>query len=160
MSVRIACSMIRQAQEPVFVGHRLFRYRYSLFQQENRFRPTDILVSGVSTLLLRGSGYSDRRSTSCGKGRTKYGISAAHSQFLPESEFLQHRAKFCIHSLTMPVSKPFERLPKSVIPKHYNLKLKPDLKTFVFEGQETVKVEVSYCKRSCVFKTLFYCLVI
>ncbi|XP_021928261.1 puromycin-sensitive aminopeptidase isoform X3 [Zootermopsis nevadensis] len=122
--------------------------------QENRFRPTDILVSGVSTLLLRGSGYSDRRSTSCGKGRTKYGISAAHSQFLPESEFLQHRAKFCIHSLTMPVSKPFERLPKSVIPKHYNLKLKPDLKTFVFEGQETVKVEVNQATDKIILNSL------
>jgi hypothetical protein len=143
--VRIACCIIRQAREPVFVGHRLHRYRYSLFEQENRFRPTDIRVSGVTTLTLRGSGYSDGRSTSCVKVRTKYGISAAYSSFLLDSKFPQHGAKFCIHTLTMPTSKPFERLPKSVVPKHYNLKLKPDLKSFVFEGQETVKVEVSCC---------------
>jgi hypothetical protein len=142
--VRIACCITRQAREPVFVGHRLLCYRYSLFEQENRFRPTVIRVSGVPTLKLRGSRYRNQRSASCITGRTKYGISAAYSPFLLDSRCLQYSAKFCVHSLTMPVSKPFERLPKSVVPKHYNLKLKPDLKTFVFEGQETVDVEVSY----------------
>jgi hypothetical protein len=155
--VRIACCIIRQAREPVFIGHRLFRYRYSLYEQGNRFRPTDIRVSGVTTLELGGSGYSDQRSASV-KGLTTYGIGAAYSHFLRDSQFPQrntHFAKRYIHTLNMPESKPFERLPKSVVPKHYNLQLKPDLKTFVFEGQETVNVEVSYGKR-CVLSVSMY----
>lgn len=75
-----------------------------------------------------------------GEGRGKYGTSAAYSSILRDSKYPQRCAK--IHTLTMPESKPFERLPKSVVPKHYDLQIKPDLKTFIFEGQETVKVEV------------------
>ena len=56
----------------------------------------------------------------------------------------------------MPESKPFERLPKSVVPKHYDLQIKPDLKTFIFEGQETVKVEVSNWEvLKSILKTFF-----
>jgi hypothetical protein len=57
----------------------------------------------------------------------------------------------------MPESKPFERLPKSVVPKHYDLQIKPDLKLFIFEGQETVKVEVSNWQvLMSILKTFFY----
>lgn len=44
--------------------------------------------------------------------------------------------------LKMPEPKPFERLPKNVVPSHYNLFLKPDLKKFVFEGREIIDIEV------------------
>ncbi|XP_022253122.1 puromycin-sensitive aminopeptidase-like [Limulus polyphemus] len=40
------------------------------------------------------------------------------------------------------VSKPFERLPTSVLPIHYNINFKPDLQKLVFEGHETIKIEV------------------
>ncbi|XP_013782586.1 puromycin-sensitive aminopeptidase-like [Limulus polyphemus] len=40
------------------------------------------------------------------------------------------------------VSKPFERLPTSVLPVHYNINFRPDLQKLVFEGHETIKVEV------------------
>lgn len=139
--VRISCCIIRQTREPVCIGG---CYRYSLFQQANRLRPTDIRVSGVSAVQRKGSGDSNQRS-SYAKRRTKYGISEAYSHFLRDSKFLQdsvHRAK--IHTLTMPETKPFERLPSSVVPKHYNLKLQPDLKTFVFVGEVDIKVKVSY----------------
>ncbi|KXJ16551.1 Puromycin-sensitive aminopeptidase [Exaiptasia diaphana] len=39
--------------------------------------------------------------------------------------------------------KPFERLPASVVPRNYNLSLQPDLKEFVFKGNEVVSVEVT-----------------
>jgi hypothetical protein len=44
----------------------------------------------------------------------------------------------------MPVAekKPFERLPKDVVPVHYNLRLRPFLKTFKFDGTETIEVKV------------------
>jgi hypothetical protein len=139
--VRISCCIVRQAREPVCIGG---CYRYSLFQQANRLRPTDIRVSGVSAVHRKGSGDSSQRS-SCAKRRTKYGISAAYSHFLRDSKFLQHSVLLAkIHTLIMPETKPFQRLPRSVIPKHYDLKLQPDLKAFVFEGEASIKVEVSY----------------
>lgn len=42
----------------------------------------------------------------------------------------------------MPDKKPFERLPKSVVPVNYNIRLKPNLTEFTFEGTEVVEVEV------------------
>lgn len=105
------------------------------------FKSTDIRISPVTTQQLEGRWYSDQPYISYVKGRGKYGTSAAYSSILRDSRNPQRCAK--IHTLTMPESKPFERLPKSVVPKHYGLQIKPDLKTFIFEGQETVKVEVS-----------------
>ncbi|CAH0753049.1 unnamed protein product [Bemisia tabaci] len=42
----------------------------------------------------------------------------------------------------MAEKKPFERLPKTVKPSHYELFLHPDLKTLTFDGKETVKIEI------------------
>ncbi|GFO32573.1 puromycin-sensitive aminopeptidase [Plakobranchus ocellatus] len=42
----------------------------------------------------------------------------------------------------MDCRKAFQRLPKNVVPKHYKLKLKPDLEKFKFEGSEEISVEV------------------
>lgn len=151
-NVRIACSVLRRAREPVFVGHRLFRYRYSLFEQENRFRPTDIRVSGVTALQRLGSRFGGQRSAS-----GKHDIGAKHWPFLRDFKFTLpalHNKINCFHSLTMPEKKPFERLPKTVIPEHYNLQLKPDLKTFIFEGHETVKIEVNQVTDKIVLNSL------
>lgn len=43
----------------------------------------------------------------------------------------------------MPERKPFERLPSTVKPKHYKLVLTPDLKTFTFQGDVSIQIEVS-----------------
>ncbi|XP_050419267.1 puromycin-sensitive aminopeptidase [Patella vulgata] len=42
----------------------------------------------------------------------------------------------------MPEKKAFARLPGSVIPSNYNIKLKPNLEAFTFEGDETITVDV------------------
>ncbi|XP_041473760.1 puromycin-sensitive aminopeptidase-like [Lytechinus variegatus] len=42
----------------------------------------------------------------------------------------------------MPGSKPFERLPTSVIPVNYKIQLQPDLEKFTFAGKETISVQV------------------
>ena len=34
------------------------------------------------------------------------------------------------------------RLPKSVVPRHYNIRIEPDLEALTFEGAETVQVEI------------------
>lgn len=45
--------------------------------------------------------------------------------------------------VTMPENKPFQRLPKCVVPKHYDLELVPNLEKFTFKGKTAVKVLVS-----------------
>ena len=47
----------------------------------------------------------------------------------------------------MACPKNFQRLPKNVVPKHYKLKLTPDLEKFTFEGSEDITVEVSYFQK-------------
>ncbi|GFR58996.1 puromycin-sensitive aminopeptidase [Elysia marginata] len=44
--------------------------------------------------------------------------------------------------MTSVCQKNFQRLPKNVAPKHYKLKLKPDLEKFTFEGWEDITLEV------------------
>lgn len=46
-------------------------------------------------------------------------------------------------SATNGTSKPaFERLPKDVIPKNYQIRVEPDLEKFTFTGTETIEVEI------------------
>ena len=40
--------------------------------------------------------------------------------------------------------KAFERLPKSVVPLHYEITIKPDLVKLVFEGHENITLKVYY----------------
>lgn len=42
----------------------------------------------------------------------------------------------------MPEAKPFERLPKTITPVNYNIRLKPNLKAFTFEGSEDIDIEI------------------
>jgi len=46
---------------------------------------------------------------------------------------------------TMPVAekKPFERLPADVIPSHYNIRLRPNLVKYTFEGSQEIEVSVT-----------------
>lgn len=45
--------------------------------------------------------------------------------------------------------KKFERLPKDVIPKNYNIRLHPDLTAFTFLGSEHIEVEVIFLLHLC-----------
>lgn len=59
--------------------------------------------------------------------------------------FCVERPTFTIlkEKVTMPENKPFQRLPKHVVPKHYDLELVPSLEKFTFKGKTAVKVVVS-----------------
>ena len=43
----------------------------------------------------------------------------------------------------MSSTKKFERLPKAIVPSHYDICLKPDLNKFTFQGTITAHLEVS-----------------
>lgn len=49
----------------------------------------------------------------------------------------------CRYFSNMPAKKDFERLPTNIQPINYCLRLKPNLKSFTFEGTETIDVEVN-----------------
>lgn len=51
----------------------------------------------------------------------------------------------------MPEGKPFERLPCYVKPQHYKLSLVPDLKSFTFQGDVSVQIEVGLFYHMPVF---------
>ncbi|XP_063226837.1 puromycin-sensitive aminopeptidase isoform X2 [Bacillus rossius redtenbacheri] len=130
--IRAAC----RAEKPVFVWQGLFRNRYPVW-----CRGSDIRVSSA---LARAAGW----------------LSGPRGNCLVSVSGYTHRARFewracCVRAFaTMPQPKPFERLPKNVVPKHYDLVLKPDLKTFVFEGKETIKVQVKTSTNKIVLNAL------
>nr|CAD7257222.1 unnamed protein product [Timema shepardi] len=164
--IQTACCILPRALKPVFVGHRLFRYRYSFLSQENRLtRPTEIRVSGVTTLkqgascgkLVRCCQFISETSTFCGQiSKVNYNLNH-FSCNLAKSNNCLISCRACYHQtsiVTMPESKPFERLPQTAVPKHYGLLLKPDLKTFIFEGKETIDVQVRISTDKIILNSL------
>jgi len=43
----------------------------------------------------------------------------------------------------MPEKKPFERLPKDVVPINYAIRLQPYLEKFTFDGVEDISIQVN-----------------
>ncbi|CAH2039560.1 unnamed protein product, partial [Iphiclides podalirius] len=54
----------------------------------------------------------------------------------------------------MPENKPFQRLPKNVVPKHYKLHLIPNLEKFTFSGKTEVKVSIVNSTKEIVLNCL------
>jgi puromycin-sensitive aminopeptidase len=54
----------------------------------------------------------------------------------------------------MSEKKPFERLPKVVKPKHYDLFLQPDLQAFTFNGNTKISLEVKIQNKIKIIKKL------
>ncbi|RUS74701.1 hypothetical protein EGW08_017531, partial [Elysia chlorotica] len=72
------------------------------------------------------------------KGPKKLHISSRTARF----PLLSQSVNASRFTSSMACQKNFQRLPKNVVPKHYKLKLKPDLQKFSFEGSEDITVEV------------------
>ncbi|CAH1397948.1 unnamed protein product [Nezara viridula] len=53
-----------------------------------------------------------------------------------------------------PEKKAFERLPNNVKPLHYDLRLKPNLRTFVFDGKVEIKLQVNEPTCEIIFNAL------
>lgn len=136
----LVAGILQRCNKPVLVA----RFRYFLLEQQSRIR-----VSGTTTLLERGLKNNNRSVTTvalltqcllvtdssvrrCNKLSSAFAVSCRR---LASSNLAVN--------IKMPDKKPFQRLSKTVLPKHYDLFLKPNLKEFTFEGKETVKVVVS-----------------
>ena len=68
-------------------------------------------------------------------------------RFAAAAKFDSYPRCICSNSLVKmtavdAVSKVFERLPKSVVPVHYEITIKPDLVKLVFEGTQSVTLKV------------------
>lgn len=93
---------------------------------------------------------SESRYSEWGQGRARGACigaavgSRVHSVTRSLRYFSVARPTFTIlkEKVTMPENKPFQRLPKCVVPKHYNLELVPNLEKFTFTGKTAVKVSV------------------
>ncbi|KAG8229240.1 hypothetical protein J437_LFUL007926, partial [Ladona fulva] len=149
-----------RGSEPVLVGHgRLYGSRYFLWERESRLArpvPVDIRVSVTVQQIRSRSGDQRRHFSSWASVREK-AVSANQASFLGRNSLFLHVKVLCglpiainkscaskeFHTGNMPTCKPFERLPKSVVPRHYELLLQPNLKTFVFQGRETVNLQVN-----------------
>ncbi len=67
---------------------------------------------------------------------------AVLSAFLPLIAYVLYYRLYHQQPAIMPEKKPFERLPKKVVPVNYELRLQPDLKNFTFDGNEDITVKV------------------
>ena len=66
-------------------------------------------------------------------------VTSAEATTESESRLPEDKLEHC--KMAPPV-KAFERLPKSVVPIHYEITIKPDLFKLVFEGHESVTLKV------------------
>ena len=75
---------------------------------------------------------------------SKAGLFETHRLVAATARFDSHRRLLCYGNMAAvdAVSKVFERLPKSVVPVHYEITIKPDLFKLVFEGTENVTLKV------------------
>jgi len=119
----------------------------------NNFRRTSYVATGFQNLLAattlqrhyysvcKGDREASKREALIKKSLvTQRFVSAA-------ARFDSHPRFFCSNSQVKmtavdAVSKVFERLPKSVVPVHYEITIKPDLVKLVFEGTQSVTLKV------------------
>jgi len=60
------------------------------------------------------------------------------------------RTTYSFGRIKMPDKKPFNRLPKCVVPCNYALRLKPDLQKFTFEGHQDISVQTNATTKSII----------
>lgn len=135
-------------RKPVLLADSFCWFRYFLPEQESRIR-----VSGTTTLLRRGLKTSSFLFNRGGlRSQPKFTSSCYFPATSVFSSVSKHKTTLnviskSLHGLqvkpVMPEKKHFERLPKTVIPKNYDLFLKPNLTKFTFEGKEKVQITVS-----------------
>lgn len=157
----VVAGFIKSCKKPVLLADSFCWFRYILLEQASRIRvsgtSTRYSDRSISTTPLRrgfitgGSYFKSNKScvvsvliNSANNGSNRVSrIFVTRNIVISLLSVLPRRSAHLQVKITMPEKKHFERLPKSVVPKNYDLFLKPNLTKFTFEGKEKIKITVS-----------------
>ena len=132
--------------------HLLFSFSSSKFSVFIRFRSIKELISPASAFIFIRRCLSVKSSalfTSQERKKPKF-----NNNLVGKLVQLRNFANLSALNQKSAEMKPeFERLPKSVTPSHYDLKLQPDLVNFTFTGSSKTSIKVSRTSRQwiCIF---------